>query len=61
MVIYEFESKVYTEFKKWIVNVMHDVWDMFVNDRKWWSRHSIFRKGDTVLRLLGCVLFGDLI
>ena len=35
MVIDEFESKVYTGWK-WIVNVMHDVWDMFVNDMEWW-------------------------
>jgi len=36
----------------------YDAVSMFVNDIEWWSRHSIFRRGDIVLRLLGCVLFG---
>jgi len=32
---------------------------MFVNNMEWCSRHSIFSKGDIVLKLLGCALSGD--
>jgi len=38
----------------------YDALSMFVNDMEWWSRHNIFRKGDIMLRLLGCALFGNL-
>ena len=37
---------------KWCIDVLHEIW----NGMKVWSRHSIFRKGNTVLKLLlGCI------
>jgi len=32
---------------------------MFVNDMKWWSRHSIFRKWDTSVEIVKiCIDWG---
>jgi len=37
---------------EWCIDVLHEIW----NDVKVWSRYSIFRKGNTMLRLLlGCI------
>jgi len=33
---------------EWCIDVLHEIW----NDLKLWSKYSIFRKGNTVLRLL---------
>jgi len=46
---YEFD-----EFELNWINVYagYDVISMFVNDMKWWSRHSIFMKEISMLRLL---------
>jgi len=31
---------------------------MFVNDIKWWSRHNIFRKGDTRVEIIRmCIIW----
>jgi len=34
----------------------YDALPILVNDMEWWSKHNIFKKGDTVLRLLERVL-----
>jgi len=32
---------------------------MFVNATEWWSRHSIFRKGDTRVEIVRvCIVWG---
>jgi len=51
------------EFKlNWMnVYVWYDVISIFVKDMKWWSRYNIFRKGDTSVEIVECVLFVDLI
>ena len=44
----------------WInVYVWDDVLSMFVNDMEWWSRHSIFEKWDTHVKIIRmCVVWG---
>jgi len=56
------------ELDEFEINWIEWIWNKFeihkrsTNVCEWcgvWSRHSIFRKRDTVVRLLWCALFGD--
>jgi len=50
--IFELFRKFKYDVIKWCIDMLNDV----CNEVKVWSRHSIFRKGNTVLRLLlGCI------
>lgn len=40
---------------------LYYVWSMILNVVGMWSGHNTFGKGNTMLRLIGYALFGDLI